>query len=119
MTAWRNAEIPQGCPVGQTALYPFSGPDFLNVHSLFPDCANFVMFGLERIGEVPDVEAMTGQEFARLLTNVRSFMINLFARNYFVTDTMLKGLLPTRNRNRNRCRSGSVTSSRGMTIVRT
>ena len=98
LIAWRNAEIPWGCPVGQTVLYPFGGPDFLNVHSLFPDCANLVMFGLERLGAVPDIEAMTGQEFAQLLTNVRSFMINLFARNYFVTDTMLKNLRKERLR---------------------
>ncbi len=92
LTAWRNVEIPQGCPGGQTLLYPFSGPDFLNAQWLFPDCANIVMFGLEKIGVVPDVEAMTDQEFEQLLTNVRGFMTNLFARNYFVTDTMLKNL---------------------------
>jgi hypothetical protein len=92
MVAWRATELPAGCPVGQTLFYPFSGPDFLNAHWLFPDCANRVMFGLERIGVVPAVEEMTEKEFAQLLANVRSFMINLFARNYFVTDTMLKDL---------------------------
>ena len=98
LTAWRDAEIPRGCPDGQTVLYPFSGPDFLNAHWLFPDCTNLVMFGLERIGGVPDVEAMTGEEFAQLLQNLRNFMINLFARNYFVTDTMLRALRKERLR---------------------
>lgn len=92
MVAWRVTELPAGCPVGQTLFYPFSGPDFLNAHWLFPDCANRVMFGLERIGVVPAVEGMTETEFAQLLAGVRGFMINLFARNYFVTDTMLKDL---------------------------
>jgi hypothetical protein len=90
LTAWRDAEIPRGCPSGRTLLYPFSGPDFLNAHWLFPGCENLVLFGLERIGEVPDIAAMTDQEFAQLLRSTRSFMINLFARNYFVTDTMHK-----------------------------
>ena len=90
LTAWRNAELPRGCPVGQTLLYPFSGPDYLNAHWLFPDCASLVLFGLERIGDVPAVEGMTRQELAQLLSSVRGFMINLFARNYFVTDTMHK-----------------------------
>jgi len=92
LIAWRDAELPKGCPVGPNLLYPFSGPDFLNMHWLFPDCARYVMFGLERIGDVPDIEAKTEQEFAQLLADVRGFMVNLFARNYFVTDTMLKGL---------------------------
>lgn len=95
LTAWRNTEIPRGCPVGETLLYPFSGPDFLNANWLFPDCANLVMFGLERIGDVHAVESMTEEELARLLARVRSFMINLFSRNYFVTDTMLKDLRTT------------------------
>lgn len=98
LKAWRDAEIPQGCPVGQTALYPFSGPDFLNVHWLFADCTNVIMFGLEGIGDVPNVEAMQEKEFANLLVNVRGFMFNLFVRNYFVTDTMLKNIRKDRLR---------------------
>lgn len=98
LKAWRDAEIPKGCPVGQTVLYPFSGPDFLNVHWLFPDCANIVMFGLEGIGAVPDIEMMTEKNFTNLLLNVRGFMFNLFVRNYFVTDTMLKNIRKDRLR---------------------
>jgi hypothetical protein len=91
MVTWRLAEIPRGCPVGKTLLYPFSGPDFLNAYWLFPECESMVLFGLERIGRVPEIESMSPKEFAQLLTGVRSFMINLFVRNYFVTGTMEKG----------------------------
>ena len=91
LVTWRRAELPAGCPGGGTLLYPFSGADFLNAHWLFPDCRSLLLFGLERIGDVPAIEAMSPKELARLLAAVRSFMINLFARNYFVTDTMNKG----------------------------
>ncbi len=91
LVTWRKTELPTGCPGGQTLFYPFSGADFLNAHWLFPDCPSYVLFGLERLGDVPAVEAMTEKEFAHLLAGVRSFMINLFARNYFVTDTMNRG----------------------------
>ena len=102
LIAWRKAELPAGCPVGHTLLYPFSGPDFLNAHWLFPDCDALVLFGLEKPGEVPDIEHMSRKEFASLLAGVRTFMINLFVRNYFVTGTMrknfqgkeLRGLVP-------------------------
>ncbi len=94
MKTWRNAELPRQCPVGNTLFYPFSGPDFLNAYALFPDCTTFVMFGLEPVGEVPNPAAMTHPEFARLLANAREAMINVFARNYFVTTTMKKNLKP-------------------------
>ncbi len=90
MKTWRDAELPRQCPVGDTLFYPFSGPDFLNAYALFPDCTTFVMFGLEPVGNVPNPPAMTHQEFANLLTNAREAMIDLFARNYFVTTTMKK-----------------------------
>jgi hypothetical protein len=91
VVAWRQAELPAGCPGGNTLLYPFAGADFLNAHWLFPGCRSSLLFGLERIGDVPAVEKMSDKAFEGLLGGVRSFMINLFARNYFVTDTMNKG----------------------------
>ncbi|MCW5604610.1 MAG: hypothetical protein KIT18_08710 [Burkholderiales bacterium] len=98
MTKWRDANLPKDCPVGNTLLYPFSGPDFFNAYRLFPACENFVMFGLEHIGELPEIEAMGEREFAQLLTDVRSAMVNLFERNYFVTSTMAKQLRTERLR---------------------
>jgi hypothetical protein len=92
LTAWRSTELPRECPAGETLLYPFSGPDFLNAHWLFPDCAAFVLFGLEQTGGVPDLEGMGSHDFTQLLSGVRNFMINLFVRNYFVTGTMHKDL---------------------------
>jgi hypothetical protein len=102
MAAWREATLPQGCPAGRTLLYPFSGPDFFNAYQLFPHCETYVMFGLEPVGELPAVERMSEREYAQLLADVRNAMINLFQRNYFVTDTMsrqlrterLRGVLP-------------------------
>lgn len=92
MKVWRNTELPKGCPVGNTLFYPFSGPDFLNAHVLFPDCDTYVLFGLEPVGVMPDVAAMKPPEFTKLLADVRRAMVNLFERNYFVTTTMRKDL---------------------------
>ena len=92
MKTWRTTELPAQCPVGRTLFYPFSGPDFLNAHALFPDCDTYVMFGLEPIGKMPDVSAMGPKEFAKLLATVRDAMANLFERNYFVTNTMRRNL---------------------------
>ncbi|MGE4110673.1 MAG: hypothetical protein AB7E73_08240 [Burkholderiales bacterium] len=92
MKTWRATQLPPQCPVGRTLFYPFSGPDFLNAWTLFPDCETYVMFGLEPIGRMPDPAAMGPKEFAKMLATVRDAMANLFERNYFVTNTMRRNL---------------------------
>jgi hypothetical protein len=102
MTAWRDAELGRACPAGKTLMYPFSGPDFLNAYWLFPGCDTFVMFGLEHVGEVPDIERLNERELAQLLVDVRAAMTSFVDRNYFITQNMarqmrtsqLRGVLP-------------------------
>lgn len=102
LSNWRRAEIAADAAVSPTLLYPFSGPDFINAYWLFPGSTTYVFFGLEPIGDVPDLAAMGGREFSQYLRSVRSFMINIFVRNYFVTRTMrsdfqadqLRGVVP-------------------------
>ena len=102
MSSWRDDQVSRNCPVGKTLLYPFSGPDFFNAYWLFPDCDTFVMFGLEHIGDIPDLEAMNERDFARLMADVRTATADLFSRNYFITENMtrqlytsqLRGVLP-------------------------
>src|SRR5258706_4299078 len=92
MTAWRDARLSQTCPAGRTLMYPFSGPDFFNAYWLFPRCETIVMFGLEHIGEVPDIEAMNERTILLLLADVRTAMSSFLARNYFITGSMAQQL---------------------------
>ena len=92
MTAWRDSAISKTCPVGKTVLYPFSGPDFFNAYWLFPDCETFVMWGLEHIGEVPDIEAMNERQLVRMVADVRTATTDFFGRNYFITENMSRQL---------------------------
>ncbi len=102
MTSWRDTELGKTCPAGGTLMYPFSGPDFLNAHWLFPGCETIVMFGLEHIGEVPNIDAMTERALVQLTADVRTALSNFIDRNYFITDSMarqlrtsqLRGVLP-------------------------
>lgn len=102
MAAWRDAELGRSCPAGKTMMYPFSGPDFLSAHWLFPGCETMVMFGLEHIGEIPGIGAMNERELAQLLGDVRAAMGSFVERNYFITQNMarqmrtssLRGVLP-------------------------
>ena len=92
MTSWRDAAITPNCPVNKTLLYPFSGPDFFNAWWLFPECDTFVMFGLEHIGDVPDIEAMNERQIRNLISDVRTATTDLFDRNYFITENMARQL---------------------------
>ena len=92
MTSWRDAQLGKACPAGRTLLYPFSGPDFLNAHWLFPGCETIVMFGLEHIGEVPNVDTMNDRALSQLTADVRGAMSNFIERNYFITDSMARQL---------------------------
>ncbi len=92
MSAWRDASVSPTCPSGKTLLYPFSGPDFFNAWWLFPDCENFVMFGLEHLGDAPNIEKMSKRQFPRLLADVRAATGDFIDRNYFITENMARQL---------------------------
>ncbi len=99
---WRDEVLGTELDRCRTLLYPFSGPDFLNAYLLFPRCDTYVFFGLERPGEVPPLEAMSREDAAALLKDVRAALGDILVRNYFITQHMsaqvhtprLKGMLP-------------------------
>ena len=92
METWRSQEIKIAGAQNKTLLYPFSGPDFLNAYTFFPDHSRFVFFSLERPGMLPDLESVTPVQFARMLQDVRSAFHDIFERNYFITSYMTKQL---------------------------
>jgi len=92
MDSWRSQEIKIAGAQKKTLLYPFSGPDFLNAYTLFPDHGRYVFFSLERPGSMPDLESVPPAQFARLLQDVRSAFRDIFERNYFITSYMTKQL---------------------------
>ncbi|MGH7886585.1 MAG: hypothetical protein ACREPG_01885 [Candidatus Binatia bacterium] len=92
MENWRDHEIKIAGGQKKTLVYPFSGPDFLNAYTLFPDHARYIFFSLERPGSMPDMESVTTVQFGKLLTDVRSAFRDIFERNYFITSYMTKQL---------------------------
>ena len=86
----------------QTLFYPFSGPDALNAVTLFPNCARYVMFGLEPVGEMPRIAGRTDAQKAAVLADMARAQDFILRRNFFVTRYMqtelntphLKGVVP-------------------------
>jgi hypothetical protein len=102
MSRWRDETIRASCSGSGTLLYPFSGPDFANAYVLFPGCKNYILFGLELPGAVPEPEKLDRAGLTRMLADVRVAVGDLVERNYFITSHMskqlhtsqLKGVIP-------------------------
>jgi hypothetical protein len=90
--AWRGQEIKVAGAQKKNLLYPFSGPDFVNAYTFFPEHNRYVFFSLERPGALPDLESVTQAQFIKLLQDVRSAFRDIFERNYFITSYMTKQL---------------------------
>jgi hypothetical protein len=93
LVAWADATLAR--TPGETLFYPFSGPDFVTVHRLYPDAARYVLVAIQPAGRVPDVAAM---DAARLKTALKLFGAGLpsFARRgYFITDELNHEFVPT------------------------
>ena len=100
LRAWRDSEMKDmTAREGSNLFYPFSGPDFLNVYTFFPNCDNYLMFGLEQPGQLPgDLSKLP----AGYLQGIRSAIATIMERNYFITSEMGnklwgKGVLPIVN----------------------
>lgn len=89
---WRTQEVKIPGAQKKNLLYPFSGPDFLNAYTFFPNHARYVFFSLERPGTLPDLESVTPVQFTKMLQDVRSAFHDIFERNYFITSYMSKQL---------------------------
>lgn len=90
MTEWRNVALTDNnC---KTMLYPFSGPDFLNAYTLFPNCDTYIFFGLEQPGHLPDLSSLPQHQLTTLLDDFRTAMGDIFMRNFFITDHMSRQL---------------------------
>lgn len=97
MTEWVSQEL--RAVKTSTVFYPFSGPDFLNVYTLFPEATTYLMVGLEPIGGIPDFSANNIPDF---FANLQQALYQYLYIDYFVTARMktqiahtdLEGVLP-------------------------
>lgn len=85
-----------------TLFYPFAGPDILNALAFFPSCRQYVLFGLEPVGELPALAHLDAEQQAQVLADMHQAQQYILRRNFFVTQYMnkdlntpnLKGVLP-------------------------
>jgi len=98
MRAWAAQEL-AAAAAAATVFYPFSGPDFVNMYTLFPRAKTYLMIALEPVGVIPDFTAGNKGHF---FANLKRSLYDLLQLNFFITEKLknslskseLKGVLP-------------------------
>jgi hypothetical protein len=80
-------------------FYMFSGPDFLYANALFPNASNYVLCGMEPVGNVPDVTKLNlGEALYRLEGSLNSVLNYSFFQTKQMREDLgasqLNGMLP-------------------------
>ncbi|MGO8762412.1 MAG: hypothetical protein ACLP2P_00160 [Desulfobaccales bacterium] len=97
MREWAAKEL--SAAAAATVFYPFSGPDFVNVFTLFPHAKTYLLIAMEPVGTLPDGTALKGQNF---FASLQRSLYDLLQLDFFLTNKMraslgkgeLKGTLP-------------------------
>ncbi len=97
MREWASQEL--SATNTATVFYPFSGPDFVNMYTLFPRAKTYLMVALEPVGEMPDFSALDENHF---FAQMEHSLYDLLQLNFFITDKLnnslgaadLKGIIP-------------------------
>ncbi len=83
--AWAAGELDSVRRSSSTVFYPFSGPDFLNVYTMFPTAQTFVLVGLEPVGTVPRRSTL---ENPRLFSAIKASLWSVLNFSFFRTNDM-------------------------------
>src|SRR5947209_3182476 len=85
---WMQANAPQYHRSNDTVFYMFSGPDFLYSSIFFPLANNYVLAGLEPVGNVPNLTQIPPEVLSQDLISLRMSMNSILRFQYFITKEM-------------------------------
>ena len=91
MRMWSGVELAPLIGRG-SVLYPFGGPDLLYANALFPAAKNYVLMGLEPVGDVPALETMPSGKVSAALAAFRKAVRTQLTAGYYVTENMRSDL---------------------------
>lgn len=89
---WSDSQLVDINKKTKTLFYPFSGPDFMYATKFFPDAEKYILFGLEKVGSIPDVTKLSDYTLNSLLYSVKMALQDIFDDSFFVTLKMCKQL---------------------------
>lgn len=74
-----------------TALYPLSGSDFINLHNVYPNAKRYIMFALQDAGGVPEPLGLSAADLNVGLTSIRGTISTLLNVNYLMSSHLGRG----------------------------
>lgn len=96
MATWAKRELKDINANGNDMFYPFSGPDFMNAFTFFPDAKTYTMLALEPAGFLPGTEKFNEEALNTYLESVQKALKDIFILSFFVTKNMHKDLIHNR-----------------------
>lgn len=90
---WAAAELQETQAV-KSVFYPFSGPDFAHVFTLFPHADSYTMIGLEPVGNIPALESYSPEQQKAAFKRLSKALHSILSASFFITkemDTVLRG----------------------------
>jgi hypothetical protein len=93
---WAETELADISPDTKTLFYPFGGPDFLFAATFFPNFENYVLIGLEPVGQLPDLNTLSPGVLSSYLTSMQGSLRTLVTGGFFKTRDMASDFLPGR-----------------------
>jgi len=88
MQAWYESDFKALYDPKLTMMYPFSGPDFINAHTLYPSAPRYVFYALEDIDNMPALLAMGEPQRAEALRSIDFALRDIYSKGYFITMHM-------------------------------
>ncbi len=78
---WSKQELNSIDTSNSPIFYPFSHANFLQVYSLFPQAKEYILIGLEPVGNVPNLANLSTEKLENKLQNIRTYLDNIFPIN--------------------------------------
>ena len=85
---WAKAEVHPRIIRPKVVKYPFGGPDFVHAATIFPGADEYILVGLEPLGNLPDFLAMSDPQLGSYLTHLNQTLRSISQRNFFITTEM-------------------------------
>ena len=93
MSQWALSELPVA---PETVFYPFSGPDFVTVHQLFPTAQRYVMMAMQNAERPLDLANLAPELIDPSLGVLTSAWRHFGENGFYVTEYLEKYLYSTR-----------------------
>jgi hypothetical protein len=89
---WREKNLPGPLADSSALFYPFAGADFLYASTFFPNSSNYILIGLEPVGQLLRCDTMKKKPMVGYLQKIRAALYFPVQLGFFRTESMEKDL---------------------------